>query len=205
MILDARGHGGTAPTDGKRCNALIRDAGHPHDGKRCHSSLFLGRGRPACLPSLNRNAINDSMMRVAGGQIDRAALVVVQPHRLAPGLEDLRTGRVQHLAANQLGHRLGLGIGRRKLDQRLGPKLAALQLPVDIGADVTVEDVQEAVGVAGVLADDLAAELKNIHAEPRLGQNKDGQVLLFAPIVAQPLHRVNRSSGFALSYPTPFS
>jgi hypothetical protein len=73
---------------------------------------------------------------------------------------------MQHIACDQIGNRAGLGVGRGELNERIGPELSTLQLVMHIVTNIGVEDIQKACGVAGILANNVMTELKNIHKQP---------------------------------------
>jgi len=54
-----------------------------------------------------------------------------------------------------------------ELDERLRPEDARVQLILDKTSDVRVADLEKAPGIGGVVVDQAAAEVENVHGVPR--------------------------------------
>jgi hypothetical protein len=75
---------------------------------------------------------------------------------------------MKNIVCDKISNRVCLSVGWGELDEGIGPEFPAIKFLLNIGADIGIEDIQKACGVTGILANDMIAELKNIHKKPRL-------------------------------------
>jgi hypothetical protein len=105
------------------------------------------------------------------GHANGLGLVAVEAEGVARGIgprltaEDAAALRVQLASGDQLVDRLPGLEGRVQLDQRLGPQHPFVELTVDEVVKPGLVDVNEATGVAGVVVNEPAAEVEDVHGK----------------------------------------
>lgn len=103
------------------------------------------------------------------GDPDRLRLVPVEPERPAvrvgPGLhpEHVPALGVEDPGGDQVVDPVARLERRVVLDQRLGPEHAGFELVLDEPAEPRLADGEEAAGVPGVVVDEAAAEVEDVH------------------------------------------
>ena len=94
--------------------------------------------------------------------------------------EEARRIRGDHALVGKLAERLGALVGRVELQHRVGPELPAVEHRANVVVHPLVADVDEALDIVAILADDLIAEAEDVEGHLGSSSSRPRAVALFA-------------------------